>query len=183
MTMPPGGPPGQPPSGQPPYGQRPPYPQPGYGSHQPYGPPAYGQPGGFGSPPPPTKRKARGLVWLTVSVPTLALAALLVAGLAFPGFLVSDPRGHSPGRGGANLTGPREVATALVSGVNERDKGALHALTCSDANSGLAPNIARIGELSDAELRVVDRVSDEKVVARMAITLDDTRMLVHSDIR
>src|SRR5699024_5163069 len=155
MTMPPGGPPGQPPSGQPPYGQRPPYVQPTYGLQHPYGQPTYGQPGGFGGPAPPAKRQSRALVWLSVSVPTLALAAFLVTGLAVPGFLVSDTRGPSIPREAANPTGPREVATALVAGVNERDKGALHALTCSGADSELAPNIARIGALRRSEERRV----------------------------
>ena len=203
--MPPGGTQGQSPSGQGPYGQhpqyvhppygqphygQPPYGQPTYGQST-YGQPPYGQPdvaplpygqlGGFGGPPAP-RPKRRTAVWLTVSIAALGLVALLVTGLAFPGFLVSDDQGSVPSRDG-ELTEPRQVATALVDGVNDSDRPALHALTCADANGGLDPNIEHVNVLTDAELQTVRQVSEEKVVARLAITLEDTRMLVRSDLR
>lgn len=185
--MPPGGPHGQPPFGQAPYGQQHPYGQYSYGQYSygqwPYGQAPTSQPGGFGGPPVAAKRKRSTGLWFAIALPALALAAFLVAGLALPGFLVSNGGGSWTKGGGKGMGGPRQVATALVDGVNDRNKGALHDLTCSGADGELDPNIENVNELRDAKLQVLKKVSDEKVVARMTISVANTRVIVHSDIR
>lgn len=129
------------------------------------------------------RRKSRAGVWLAVTLPMLALTAFLVTGLAVPGFLVSDKNGSWVAGDADKLSGPRQVATALVDGVNDGDKVALHDLTCSDADGDLDPNIENVRQLRDAKLQVIRKVSDEKVIARITISLDNMRVLVHSDIR
>lgn len=194
MTYPPGpGPAGPPPDrrggpyGAGPYGgygqpgQRPGYQAPPQYPQWPQ--PGFPPPGGPAPPPPPPPRKRHTGLWVTLSTVAAGLVVFLVTGFAAPGFLLGDQEGGPHAGSGGDISDPKQLALALVDGVNARDKQTLHKLTCPTAPARLDSNIDNIALLSDVELTLVRTVSPTKAVARLELTVRGSRVQVLSDLR
>ncbi|WP_205660589.1 hypothetical protein [Amycolatopsis antarctica] len=114
------------------------YPQQGYQDPNQYG-------GGFGGPPPPKKKKT-GL-WIGLSGGAVVVIAFLITGFLAPGFLLGDDGGDK--EAGAS---PEDTTNSLVSALNAKDKNALNALKCPDAERRVQSAIDDIDAVESAKL-------------------------------
>jgi hypothetical protein len=200
MTYPPQGPYGQQPDpyGQQPqpgpYGQQPQPPQqPQYGGYQQptgqygaYDPNAqygggYPQYGGMGGPQPPKSKK--GPIIAIVAIAVLLLGGLGITGFVAPGFFLSDDKNNADkdknkGGGGTTATddkgsGADDFIAQLVAATDGKDKSELKELACSDATSSVSGATNSIDEITSAELKDTEEVSDEEVTAILTIVVEE----------
>jgi hypothetical protein len=147
------------------YGQQPQYPgydQQQYGQPNPYGQ-EYQQ--GFGGPPPPPKKSKTGLL-IGIAVAAVVLIAVGVTGFIAPGFFVSKDN-TAAGSGGA-----QQVAQSIVDGINAKDKSALTALKCTDADKAVGNVIDGVSAASNAKLGGVQKISDSEYRATVTLSVN-----------
>lgn len=163
------------------YGQQPGYAQqPGYGQQPGYDPAAgygqqygydqsqhpyqaqYGQPGGFGGPPPPPKSKT-GL-WVGIAIAVVVLFALGVTGFVAPGFFLSKDSQST-------AAGPEATAQAIVDGLNGRNRAALAALKCADAERDIDEVLDNLDKASDVTLTGTEKTSGTSASAKVNLKI------------
>ncbi|SFP76115.1 hypothetical protein SAMN05421810_103332 [Amycolatopsis arida] len=154
-----------------PYGQQG-YGQQGYGGYGQYG--GYPQPGQYGPGGEPPKKGRAGL-WIALSAVGVVLVAFAVTAFVAPGFLLSDDEGKDGG--------PQQVAQQIIDGINAKDKAALNALKCGNADRDVDQAIQNIGATSDARLGEVKQVSDTSATANLDITIAGSPTQVVGELR
>ncbi|WP_179956752.1 hypothetical protein [Amycolatopsis anabasis] len=126
------------------YGQQQPggYPPPDGGYPQTAQFPQYGQPGGFGGPPPPVRKSKAGL-WIALAIAVVVLAGIGITGFVAPGFFLGDDKASAE---------QDKTVQAIVNALNAKDKAALTALKCADAEPEVASLIDNVDRTSGAKL-------------------------------
>jgi len=123
---------------------------------------AYSQ--GFGGPPAPPKKSKTGLIIALVAVVVL-LAGLGVTGFVAPGFFLS--------KDSSTASGPDKTAQDIVDGLNRKDKNALNALKCGDAEEDIAQIIDNVDKVSDVKLSgPVTKISETEYTAIVAMKIN-----------
>ncbi|MEC3977043.1 hypothetical protein [Amycolatopsis sp. H20-H5] len=147
------------------YGQ--PYPTQQYpqqGAWDPNNPGGYGQ--GFGGPPPqPPKKNKTGLI-IGGAIALVVVIALGVTGFVAPGFFLSKDSTTT-------AAGPDATAQAIVDGLNKKDRAALTALKCGDAEKDIDEVLAALDSVADVKLSgPLTKVSESEYTAVVALTID-----------
>jgi len=140
---------------------------------QQYGQQQYGQPNpygqeyqqGFGGPPAPPKKSKTGLL-IGIAIAAVVLIAVGVTGFVAPGFFVSkDDKASSAG-------GAQQVAQSIVDGINAKDKSALTALKCADAEKDVQQVIDGVSAASNAKLGTVEKVTASEYRATVTLSVN-----------
>jgi len=142
------------------YPQQPQQQYPGYPQQYPgqqYPGQQYGQ--GFGGPPAPPKKSNTGLL-VGIAAAVVVLVTLAITGFAAPGFFLSDDK----------AAGPEATAQAIIDGINARDRTALTALKCANAEKDVVQAIERVSDVSDATLGETTKASETEYT--MSVTLN-----------
>jgi hypothetical protein len=134
----------------------------------------YGQPNpyaqeyqqGFGGPPAPPKKSKTGLL-IGIAIAAVVLIAVGVTGFVAPGFFVSKDNNAADSGAGA-----RQVAQSIVDGINAKDKSALTALKCADAETDIDQVINGVSAASNAKLGTVDKMSASEYRATVTLKVN-----------
>jgi hypothetical protein len=163
------------------------YPQPQYGGgydqgaqYPQYGGFPGGQYGGSGYGGPPEKKNT-GMIVAVVAIVVLVLGGLGITGFVAPGFFLSDDKNNAGGGGGGTSetsttqeeSGADAFIDQLVEATDTQDASTLQDLACSDAEPNVQSAIDDINDVSAAELKDTEEVSDTEVTAIVDVTTTD----------